>query len=264
VLIATPSGAQVPLGAVAHLSLVQGPAMIRNENGLLSSYVYIDVAGRDIGGYVKAARKFVQKRIEVPTGVLLQWTGQYENMVRARERLKVVVPLTLLIVLLLLYANTKSWAKTAIILLAVPFSAIGAVWLLYLLGYNMSIAVWVGLIALLGVDAETGIFMLLYLDLAFERMKKEGRMRTFADLKEAIHHGAVKRVRPKIMTVACLVVALLPIMLASTASAGADVMKRIAAPMFGGIVTSFLLELLVYPAVFAIWKKRTDNIALSR
>jgi copper/silver efflux system protein len=244
---------------LATLKLVQGPAMIRNENGLLSSYVYIDVAGRDIGSYVEGARKLVQEKVKVPAGVLLQWTGQYENMERAHERLKVVIPLTLLIVLLLLYANTKSWAKTAIILMAVPFSAIGAVWLLYFLGYNMSIAVWVGLIALLGVDAETGIFMLLYLDLAYERMKKEGRMNTFADLKEAIHHGAVKRVRPKIMTVACLIIALLPIMWASSANAGADVMKRIAAPMVGGIVTSFLLELLVYPAVFAIWKERSKT-----
>jgi Cu(I)/Ag(I) efflux system membrane protein CusA/SilA len=175
-------------------------------------------------------------------------------MIRVKERLKVIVPITLLIIVFLLYANTRSWPKTAIILLAVPFSAVGAVWFLYLLGYNLSIAVWVGLIALLGVDAETGIFMLLYLDVAYENAKKEGRMSTFADLREAIHHGAVKRVRPKVMTVATLVIALLPIMWSSSANAGADVMKRIAAPMLGGIVASFAMELLVYPAIFALWK----------
>ncbi|HLE00265.1 MAG TPA: efflux RND transporter permease subunit, partial [Bdellovibrionota bacterium] len=169
-----------------------------------------------------------------------------------------IIPITLFLVCMLLYANTKSWAKTGIILLAVPFSAVGAIWLLYFLGYNTSIAVWVGLIALLGVDAETGIFMLLYLDIAYNSARKEGRMNTFDDLREAIYHGAVKRVRPKVMTVACLVMALLPIMWSSTANAGADVMKRIAAPMLGGIITSFGMELLVYPAIFAVWKWRFE------
>ena len=180
--------------------------------------------------------------------------GQFENMARAWERLQLIIPITLFVICMLLYANTKSWPKTAIILMAVPFSAVGAIWILYLLGYNFSIAVWVGLIALLGVDAETGIFMLLYLDLAYESAKKEGRMINFENLKAAISFGAVKRVRPKIMTVSCLIMALLPIMWASTANAGADVMKRIAAPMLGGIVTSFAMELMVYPAIFAIWK----------
>lgn len=254
VLITTEKGTQIPMGEVAEIEMLSGPAMLRNENGMLSSYVYIDVADRDIGSYVKEAKDVVEKNLHTPTGVALSWSGQYENMIRVKEKLKVIVPITLFIVILLLYANTRSWPKTAIILLAVPFSAVGAVWLLYLLGYNMSIAVWVGLIALLGVDAETGIFMLLYLDIAYENAKKKGQLKTFADLNEAIYHGAVKRVRPKVMTVACLIMAILPIMLSSTANAGADVMKRIAAPMLGGIITSFAMELLVYPAIFAIWK----------
>lgn len=264
VLIATPNGAQIPMGQVADLEMVTGPAMLRNENGMLSSYVYIDVADRDVGSFVADAKKIVSKELKVPTGVVLNWSGQYENMKRAEEKLKVIIPITLFIVIMLLYANTRSWPKTAIILLAVPFSAIGAVWLLYLLGYNLSIAVWVGLIALLGVDAETGIFMLLYLDLAYDSAKKEGRMNSFEDLREAVYHGAVKRVRPKIMTVSCLVMALLPIMWSSTANAGADVMKRIAAPMLGGIITSFAMELLVYPAIFTIWKWKYEMKALTK
>ncbi|MBI4403788.1 MAG: efflux RND transporter permease subunit, partial [Deltaproteobacteria bacterium] len=215
---------------------------------------------RDIGSYVKEAKDTVAKQIKLPAGTVLVWSGQYENMIRVGEKLRLIVPITLFIICLLLYSNTKSWTKTGIILLAVPFSAVGAIWLLYLLGYNTSIAVWVGLIALLGVDAETGIFMLLYLDLAYESAKKAGRMVSFDDLREAIYHGAVKRVRPKIMTVACLLFALLPIMWSSTANAGADVMKRIAAPMLGGIITSFAMELLVYPAIFAIWRGRTLKV----
>jgi Cu(I)/Ag(I) efflux system membrane protein CusA/SilA len=254
VLIQAADGSQIPIGQVADINMTSGPSMLRNENGLLSSYVYIDVADRDIGSYVHDAKEVVAKELKLSPGVTLSWSGQYENMIRVKERLKVIVPITLLIIVFLLYANTRSWPKTAIILLAVPFSAVGAVWFLYLLGYNLSIAVWVGLIALLGVDAETGIFMLLYLDVAYENAKKEGRMSTFADLREAIHHGAVKRVRPKVMTVATLVIALLPIMWSSSANAGADVMKRIAAPMLGGIVASFAMELLVYPAIFALWK----------
>jgi len=258
VLVSAPNGAQIPMGQIADLEMTQGPSMIRNENGLLSSYVYIDVADRDVGSYVEEAKKLVARELKTPPGVTLVWSGQYENMIRVREKLQVIVPITLFIILLLLHANTRSWPKTAIILLAVPFSAVGAVWLLYLLGYNLSIAVWVGLIALLGVDAETGIFMLLYLDLAYEKARRDGRMNSFSELKEAIHYGAVKRVRPKVMTVACLIAALLPIMWASSADAGADVMKRIAAPMLGGIVTSFAMELLVYPAIFAIWKSRFE------
>jgi Cu(I)/Ag(I) efflux system membrane protein CusA/SilA len=256
VLIPTPQGAQIPMGQVADIAMVQGPSMIRNENGLLSSYVYIDIADRDVGSYVEDAKRLVSENLKLPGGVALQWSGQYENMIRVKEKLKVIVPITLVIIILLLFANTKSWVKTSIILLAVPFSAIGAIWFLYLLDYNMSIAVWVGLIALLGVDAETGIFMLLYLDIAYEKAKRAGKLTSFVSLKEAIHYGAVKRVRPKVMTVATLVIALLPIMWTSSANAGADVMKRIAAPMFGGIISSFVMELIVYPAIFAIWKSR--------
>ena len=252
VLVATPSGAQIPLGEIADIRMKSGPGMIRDENGRLSGYVYVDVSGRDIGSYLKDAKKTVSENVKVPTGYQLIWSGQYEFMQRVAERLKLVVPITLFIVTLLLYFNTGSAAKTAIILLAVPFSAIGAVWMLYLLHYNMSIAVWVGLIALLGVDAETAVFMLMYLDLAYNEAMQKGAIHGWNDLREAIMHGAVKRLRPKVMTVACMVFGLLPIMW--SAGTGADVMKRIAAPMLGGILTSFLMELVVYPPIFAIWK----------
>ena len=244
--------AQVPVSQLADIKLVSGPSMYRDEDGLLAGYVYVDVAGRDIGGYVNEAKKLVRARIQLPPGYSIAWSGQYEAMERVKERLIVVVPLTLFLILILLYMNTKSTAKTLIILLAVPFSAVGAIWLLYLLGYNMSIGVWVGLIALLGVDAETGVFMLLYLDLAFEQAKREGRLRSLPELQEAILHGAVKRIRPKFMTVACMFIGLLPIMWST--GTGADVMKRIAAPMIGGILTSFVLELVVYPAIYEVWK----------
>ena len=229
--------------------------MLRNENGMLNGYVYVDVADRDVGSYVAEAKRVVRDAVHLPPGYTLTWSGQYEAMERVRERLKVVLPLTLFLIFLLLYLNTKSTAKTLIILLAVPFSAVGAIWLLYVLGYNMSIGVWVGLIALMGVDAETGVFMLLYLDLAYDERRLAGRMNTVADLREAIVHGAVKRIRPKFMTVATMFVGLAPIMW--SAGAGADVMKRIAAPMIGGIFTSFILELVVYPAIYEVWKWRS-------
>jgi Cu(I)/Ag(I) efflux system membrane protein CusA/SilA len=177
-------------------------------------------------------------------------------MQRVREKLTVILPLTLFLIVMLLYINTKSVTETMIIVLAVPFSAVGAIWLLYLLGYNMSIGVWVGLIALLGVDAETAVFMLLYLNIAYENAKKAGKMNSLADLQEAIHDGAVKRIRPKFMTVACMFMGLVPIMW--SAGTGADVMKRIAAPMIGGIFTSFILELVVYPAIYEVWKWNTE------
>jgi len=251
-LVPTMSGAQVPLGQLATIKLVEGPSMIRDENGRLSGYVYVDVdtEKRDIGGYVDDAKKAVDSQLKLKPGYLLAWSGQYESMVRVKEKMKVVVPLTLFVVFLLIYLNTKSFPKTAIILLAVPFSAIGAVWLLYFLGYNMSVGVWVGLIALLGLDAETGIFMLLYLDLAHDERVINSR----DDLKEAILHGAVQRVRPKVMTVACAFFGLVPIMWST--GAGADVMKRIAAPMIGGLATSFAMELLVYPAIYLLWRGR--------
>jgi len=254
VLVATPSGAQVPLSQVADLELVQGPSMLRNENGFLAGYVYVDVAGRDLGGYVEEARRVVGEKVELPAGTSLQWSGQWENMQRVAERMKVVIPVTLLLIFALLFFNTRSGVKALIVLTAVPFSAVGAIVLFHLLGYNVSIAAWVGMIALLGLDAETGVFMLLFLDLAWDEAKAAGRLTTQADVDEAIVHGAVKRVRPKMMTVMAAFTGLLPILWST--SAGADVMKRIAAPMIGGLVTSFLLELLVYPAVYKLWKGR--------
>jgi Cu(I)/Ag(I) efflux system membrane protein CusA/SilA len=243
---------QVPVSQLADVRLVNGPAMLRNENGMLNGYVYVDVADRDIGSYVADAKRAVAEQLELPVGYSLAWSGQYESMERVRARLMLILPLTLFLVVMLLYTNTRSWTKTGIIVLAVPFSAIGAIWLLWALDYNMSIGVWVGLIALLGVDAETAVFMLLYLDLSYDGAKRQGRLRSLRDLQDAILHGAVKRIRPKFMTVACMFLGLIPIMW--SAGAGADVMKRIAAPMIGGIFTSFILELVVYPAIYQIWK----------
>ncbi len=254
VLVTTKGGVHVPLRELADLKLSYGPAMIRDENGMLAGYVYVDVAGRDIGSYVDEAKKIVSESVKLPTGYSLVWSGQYENMQRVRERLAVVIPITLFLIFLLLYLNTRSAVKTGMVMLAVPFSVIGAVWLMYLLGYQVSIAAWVGIIALMGLDAETGVFMLLFLDLSYEEAKRAGRLRTRADLEEAIIHGAVKRIRPKIMTVGSAIMGLMPIMWSM--GTGADVMKRIAAPMVGGLTTSFLLELLVYPAVYLLWKKR--------
>jgi Cu(I)/Ag(I) efflux system membrane protein CusA/SilA len=251
----------IPLAQLASITPATGPAMIRNENGLLTGYVYVDLADRDARSYVEEAQQLLAAKLALPPGYAISWSGQYEAMQRVNERLTVVVPLTLVLIVLLLYVNTRSLPKTAIVLLAVPFSAIGAVWLLYLLGYNMSVGVWVGLIALLGVDAETGVFMLLYLDLAFEQAKKEGRLRNAAELREAIMQGAVQRLRPKFMTVATMCLGLLPIMWAS--GTGSDLMKRIAAPLIGGILTSFLLELLIYPSLYQTWKWNTEVKAMS-
>jgi Cu(I)/Ag(I) efflux system membrane protein CusA/SilA len=262
VLVRAPSGAQVPLAQLADVRKVAGPSMIRNENGFLAGYVYVDTAATDIGGYVDRGKRAVGEKVELPPGYSLEWSGQYENMIRVRERLKVVVPLTLVTIVLLLYANTKSAAKAGIVLLAVPFSVVGAVWLLWALDYNVSIAVWVGMIALMGLDAETGVFMLLFLDLAYEEAKARGRLVSLADLREAIVHGAVKRLRPKLMTVTAAFMGLMPIMWSM--GTGADVMKRVAAPMVGGLATSFLLELLVYPPVYLLWKGRGLEKAPSR
>ena len=250
-------GAQIPLAQLAEVKVRSGPSMLRNENGLLTGYVYVDVAGRDVGSYVEEAKRVVRSGLQLPAGYSVQWSGQYEALERVRQRLFLVVPLTLFLILLLLYFNTRSFAKTSIIMLAVPFSAIGAVWLLYALGYDMSIGVWVGLIALLGVDAETGVFMMLYLDLAYH----DARPMSAATLREAVVHGAVKRIRPKFMTVATMFVGLAPIMWST--GAGADVMKRIAAPMIGGIFTSFLLELILYPVIYEVWKWHSEVKSLS-
>ncbi|HEX6973470.1 MAG TPA: CusA/CzcA family heavy metal efflux RND transporter, partial [Vicinamibacterales bacterium] len=243
---------QIPLGNLATIKVASGPAMIRDEDGLLTGYVFVDVAGRDIAGYVQDARRVVEEQVSLPAGYAILWSGQYEAMARVRTRLMYIIPLTLGLVLLLLYLNTRSLVETAIVSLAVPFSAVGAVWYLYLLGYNMSIAVWVGMIALLGVDAETGVFMLLYLDLAYEKAKAAGCLRSLPELNTAIVAGAAKRLRPKFMTMATTFLGFIPIMWAT--GTGSDVWKRIAAPMIGGILTSFVLELVVYPAIYQIWK----------
>jgi Cu(I)/Ag(I) efflux system membrane protein CusA/SilA len=252
VVVPTPTGAQVPLAQLADVRLRSGPPAIRNEEGFLAGFVYMDVTGRDLGSFVEEARRVVAEKVRLPAGYQIAWSGQYEYLLRVIERLWVLVPITLFLILLLLYFNAGSLVKTVIILLAVPFSAVGAIWLLYLLGYNLSVAVWVGLIALLGVDAETGVFMLLYLDLAYNEHKARGAMRSREDLAAAIEYGAVKRLRPKVMTVAVMFLGLMPIMWST--GTGADMMKRIAAPMIGGIFTSFLMELLVYPAIYFLWK----------
>jgi Cu(I)/Ag(I) efflux system membrane protein CusA/SilA len=253
-LIATPSGAQVPLQEVADIAASTGPTVLRTEQGELLGYVYVDIGDRDLGGYVEEAKRAVAAAVKLPAGYTLEWSGQYEYMERATERLKIVIPITLALVVVLLYLNTRRAVKVGIVLLAVPFSLVGAFWLLWILGYNLSVAVWVGIIALAGVDAETGVVMLLYLDQSYDRFKSEGRMRNVHDLQEAVEDGAVKRIRPKMMTVMAILMGLLPIMWSS--GAGADVMKRIATPMVGGIVTSFLLELLIYPVIFTMWKSR--------
>jgi copper/silver efflux system protein len=254
VLVPAMGGAQIPLGQLVDLKLSTGTTMVRSEEGELAAYVYIDVADRDIGRYVADLKKAVAAKVQIPSGYHLVWSGQYEYMERAKERLKIVIPLTLLIVFVLLYFNTGHVGKVFIVLLAVPFSLIGAFWFVYLLGYHLSVAVWVGIIALAGVDAETGVIMLLYLDTAYDKWRSQGRLRSLKDLQECIREGAVKRIRPKMMTVMAIIMGLLPIMWSH--GAGADVMKRIAAPMIGGIITSFVLELVVYPVIFEIWKGR--------
>ena len=257
VLLPLPSGlGQIPMAEIAEVKLVEGPSMIRDENGLLSGYVYVDfdTSKIDVGNYVERAKQAVSSAVKLPTGYALSWSGQYENMLRVKERLKLILPVTLVLIFGLLYLNTKSAFKAGIVMLAVPFSAVGAIWLIYLLGYNVSIAVWVGMIALMGLDAETGVFMLLFLDLSHDEAKARGQLQTTGDLVEAIIHGAVKRVRPKAMTVCAAFIGLLPIMWST--GTGADLMKRIAAPMVGGLVTSFAMELLVYPAIYYLWRRK--------
>jgi Cu(I)/Ag(I) efflux system membrane protein CusA/SilA len=252
VLVPAGAGRQIPLSQLAEVKVATGPGMIRDEDGLLTGYVYIDIAGRDIRGYIREAGRLLRDKVRLPPGYAVTWSGQFEAMERVNRRLSVVAPLTLFLIIVLLFMNTRSLTKTLIVLLAVPFSAVGAFWFLHILGYNLSVAVWVGLIALLGVDAETGVFMLLYLDIAYDRAKSEGRLRNLAELREAVRYGAVQRLRPKFMTVATTFIGLVPIMW--SIGTGSDVMKRIAAPMVGGIFTSFLLELVVYPAIYQTWK----------
>ena len=254
VLVPTPAGQHIPLGQLAHLRFAVGPPMIKSENSRPNAWVYVDLRGVDIGSYVENAKKIVNNQVDIPPGYTIAWSGQYEYMQRARERLMYVIPLTIVIAVVLVYLNTKSVIKTGIVFLAVPFSLVGAVWLLYLLGYNMSIAVWVGIIALAGLDAETGVVMLLYLDHSYESFKKRGILNNRNDLADAIYDGAVRRVRPKIMTIGTTIAGLLPILWST--GTGADVMKRIATPMVGGLVTSGILELLIYPVIFYLWKAR--------
>jgi copper/silver efflux system protein len=259
IIVPTPTGAQVPLGQLAEVKTVRAPMGIKSENAVPNAWIYVDVKGIDIGTYVQMAQRALNEAIargtvKLPSGYNIFWSGQYEYMLRAQQRLAIVIPLTLLIIILIIYVNTKSAIKTAIVMLAVPFSLIGAFWILYLLDYNLSVAVWVGIIALAGLDAETGVVMLLYLDLAYEQWIKDRKMRNVTDLRDAIYHGAVKRVRPKAMTATVIVAGLLPILWSH--GAGADVMKRIATPMIGGVVTSTLMELLVYPAIFFLWRAR--------
>jgi Cu(I)/Ag(I) efflux system membrane protein CusA/SilA len=254
VLIPTPGGAQIPLGQIADIVITQGPPSIADEAGALAGLVSVSVSGRDLRGYVQDAQRAVHDRVTLPAGFRLIWTGQYEHLVRAEKRLKLVIPVTLVVILLLLYLNFRSLAKSLIVLLSVPFAGIGAIWYLSYLGYNLSVAVWVGIIALAGVAAETGVVMLVYLDEAYERRVREGRMASVQDLREVVMEGAVQRVRPKMMTVAAIMGGLLPIMW--TTGTGADVIKRIAAPMIGGMVSSTVLTLLVIPVLYIIWRCR--------
>ena len=254
---ASGTGAQIPISLLADISFKTGPPSIRNENGQLVGFVFVDITTDDIEGYVRAAAQRIQERVKFPSGYYIQWAGQFEYQQRAFKRFLILFPFTLLIIIVLLYLNTKSVVKTAVVLLAVPFSLVGAFWLLYWLGYNLSTAVWVGIIALAGLDAETGVVMLLYLDHAWEKFRAAGRIHTMGDLQEAVIEGAVQRIRPKIMTVCAILFGLLPIMWSPVTQAGADVMKRIAAPMIGGVVTSAILELLIYPVLYVIWRKRS-------
>jgi Cu(I)/Ag(I) efflux system membrane protein CusA/SilA len=247
---------QIPISMLADIDYKTGPPSVRTENGQLVGFVFVDITSDDIEGYVDAAAKKINDSVHFPPGYYIQWAGQFEYLKSAEQRLKVVVPFTLLIIFVLIYMNTKSAAKTFIVLLAVPFSLVGAFWFLYLLGYNLSMAVWVGLIALAGLDAETGVVMLLYLDHAWEKHRNAGKMTSISDLNEAVIEGAVQRIRPKVMTICAILFGLLPIMWSPTTQSGADVMKRIAAPMIGGVVTSGILELLLYPVIFVLWRKR--------
>ncbi len=262
IVVPTPTGAQIPLGQLASIKVVDGPMSIKSEGAVPNAWVYVDIHGVDIGTYVETAMRAVneaiaQGEIQLPSGYNLFWSGQYEYMLRAKERLMIVVPLTLLIITLIIYLNTKSAIKTAIVMLAVPFSLVGAFWAIYLCGYNLSVAVWVGIIALAGLDAETGVVMLLYLDLAYEDWKQRGALNSAVDLRDAIYHGAVKRVRPKAMTACVIIAGLAPILWSH--GAGADVMKRIATPMVGGVITSTIMELAVYPAIYFLWRSFSLN-----
>ncbi len=256
VLVTTMDGKHIPLVQIADINLRLGPSMIRDENGLLSGYVYVDMAGRDVGSFVNDAKTAVRENITLPTGYSITWSGQYEYMQRVKNRLKIFIPLTVFIIFILYFFTFQSVTETLIVMLSVPFALIGGIWYLFLLGYNMSIAVWVGLIALAGVSAETGSIMIVYLDEAYKRRKEEGRMRSLSDLYDAVMEGAVQRLRPKLMTVGANIFGLMPVML--SVGTGADVMKRIAAPLIGGLTSSTILTLVVLPAIYTIWKYHSE------
>jgi Cu(I)/Ag(I) efflux system membrane protein CusA/SilA len=251
--IPTPMGHTVPLGQVADVKVVKGPPGIKSENARRTAWIYVDLKTSDVGGYVERAQKLVREQIKLPPGVSIVWSGQYEYMERANKRLAVVVPLTLAIIFLLLYLHFRNLTETAIVMLTLPFALVGGVWLMFAFGYNMSVAVAVGFIALSGLAAETGVVMLVYLDEAYERYKKEGRLLTLADLKKVVMEGAVDRVRPKLMTVATTMIGLLPVMFGT--ETGTRVMKRIAAPMVGGLVSSTILTLVIIPAIYLLWRQ---------
>ena len=255
VLVPTPTGQQIPLGQLTTSKYVVGPPVIKSENSRPNAWIYVDIRGIDLGTYVENARRAVEENVALPPGYTISWSGQYEYMQRAKQRLMYIIPLTVLLIFFLIYLNTGSLIKTGIVFLAVPFSLVGAIWLLYLLGYNMSIAVWVGIIALAGLDAETGVVMLLYLDHAYQDFMRRGVLKHRNDLADAIYEGAVKRVRPKVMTISVIVAGLLPILWSH--GTGADVMKRIATPMVGGVITSGIMELAIYPVIFYLWKSRS-------
>jgi Cu(I)/Ag(I) efflux system membrane protein CusA/SilA len=252
VLITTPSGAQIPLSDLAAFKMESGPPMLLSEGGQLLGLVFIDPGATPMADYVARAKEAIAREVAIPTGIRLEWAGQFTYYERAKARLMFVVPITLALVVFLLYLNTRSAMATGLILLAVPFSLVGAVWFLYFMEYNLSVAVWVGLIALIGLDAETGIIMLLYLNLAHRDYLRAGSPNGIAGFHEAVVEGAARRIRPKVMTVTTILVGLIPILWAE--GSGADTMRRIAAPMIGGIITSLLLELLVYPALFSLWR----------
>jgi Cu(I)/Ag(I) efflux system membrane protein CusA/SilA len=254
VLVSTPGGAQIALGELVDVRIVMGSPLVKSEDAYLNNIVYVDVRGRDVGSYVREARSLLAQRLELPPGYHLVWSGQFEAMERANRRLRYVVPIALAIIFLLLYWNFGSMKESAIVMLSIPFALVGGIWLMWLLDYNMSVATTIGFIALAGVAAETGVIMLIYLDHAYAERKHSGIMRGRADVDAAVEYGAVERVRPKIMTVLAIIMGLLPILWSQ--GTGADMMKRIAAPMVGGMVSSTLLTLIVIPAIYSLWKER--------
>jgi Cu(I)/Ag(I) efflux system membrane protein CusA/SilA len=252
--VALPGGAQVPLRELARVSITRGATLIKSEDAYLNNIVYVDVIGRDIGSYVQEAKQLLARNLKMPSGYRIEWSGQYENLERAEARLKLIVPVTLAVIFLLLFLNFRSVAESAIVMLSLPFSLVGGVWLMWIMGYNMSVAVAIGFIALAGVAAETGVIMLIYLDHSYRDRVRDGLMHTVSDVDAAVRHGAVERVRPKVMTVTAIMAGLIPILWSQ--GTGADMMKRIAAPMVGGMISSTVLTLVVIPAIYSLWKER--------